>query len=104
MADYIRRDALREARNLAIRAYENANVFNADAIRKRLKPLLDAVVDTPAADVAEVVHCRDCKHKVRTVADGIVLCAEKHGMIRPTENDFCSYGEYQTNSGGAAHE
>lgn len=58
----------------------------------------------PAADVAEVVHCKDCKHKVRTVADGIVLCAEKHGMIRPTENDFCSYGEYQTNSGGAAHE
>lgn len=58
MSDYIRRDALREARNLAIRAYENANVFNADAIRKRLKPLLDAVVDTPAADVAEVVHAR----------------------------------------------
>ena len=58
MTDYIRRDALREARNLAIRAYENANVFNADAIRKRLKPLLDAVVDTPAADVAEVVHGR----------------------------------------------
>ena len=56
MADYIRRDALREARNLAIRAYENANVFNADAIRECLKPLLDAVVDTPAADVAEVVH------------------------------------------------
>ena len=56
MSDYIRRDALREARNLAIRVYENANVFNADAIRKCLKPLLDAVVDTPAADVAEVVH------------------------------------------------
>ena len=92
MSDYIRRDALREARNLAIRAYENANVFNADAIRKRLKPLLDAVVDTPAADVAEVVHCRDCKHKMRTIANGFVLCAEKHGMVKPTENDFCSYG------------
>jgi len=56
MADYIRRDALREARNLAIRAYENASVFNADAIRERLKPLLDAIVDVPAANVAEVVH------------------------------------------------
>ena len=58
MTDYIRRDALREARNLAIRAYENANVFNADAIRKRLKPLLDAVVDTPAA------YCPNCGAKM----------------------------------------
>lgn len=58
MADYIKRDALLEARELAICAYENAGVFNADAIRNRLKPLLDAVADTPAADVAEVVHGR----------------------------------------------
>lgn len=56
MADYIKRDALLEARELAICAYENAGVFNADAIRNHLKPLLDAVVDTPAADVADVVH------------------------------------------------
>lgn len=58
MAKCIKRDALLEARELAICAYENAGVFNADAIRKYLKPLLDAVVDTPAADVAEVVHGR----------------------------------------------
>ena len=58
MTDYIKRDALLEARELAICAYENAGVFNADAIRNHLKPLLDAVVDTPAADVAEVVHGR----------------------------------------------
>ena len=56
MAECIKRDALLEARELAICAYENAGVFNADAIRKYLKPLLDAVVDTPTADVAEVVH------------------------------------------------
>ena len=58
MTDYIKRDALLEARELAICAYENAGVFNADAIRNYLKPLLDAVVDTPAADVAEVVHAK----------------------------------------------
>mgnify|MGYP007100280177 CR=1 FL=1 len=58
MAKWIKRDALLEARELAICAYENAGVFNADAIRKYLKPLLDAVMDTPAADVAEVVHGR----------------------------------------------
>lgn len=87
MADFIRRED-------ALKVLCNNYAYAAMDVIKRL----------PAADVAEVVHCKDCKHKVRTVADGIVLCAEKHGMIRPTENDFCSYGEYQTNSGGAAHE
>lgn len=91
MSDYIRRDALREARNLAIRAYENANVFNADAIRKRLKPLLDAVVDTPAADVAEVVYCKDCKHRTESGNCG----HPRHHGILPSAYpyDFCNYGE-----------
>ena len=54
----------------------------------------------PAADVAEVVQCKDCKHKVRTDANGIVICSEEHGMYCPTESDFCRYGEYRTNTGG----
>lgn len=94
MTDYIKRAE-------ALADFEASNAENPCWTPQRVKTLL---LRQPAADVAEVVHCRDCKHKVRTVADGIVLCAEKHGMIRPTENDFCSYGEYQTNSGGAAHE
>lgn len=62
MTDYIPREALIGARNLAIRAYENANVFNANAIRENLKPLLDAVVDAPAADVAKVIHAHWIMH------------------------------------------
>lgn len=89
-ADYIRREDVQKALFAPEMCYAPVQV--------------KIIRELPAADVAEVVHCRECKHKVRTVADGIVLCAEKHGMIRPTENDFCSYGEYQTNSGGAAHE
>lgn len=54
----------------------------------------------PAADVAEMVRCKDCKHKVRTDANGIVICSEEHGMYCPTESDFCKYGEYRTNTGG----
>ena len=53
---------------------------------------LQSISDMPAADVAEVVRCRDCKHKVRTDANGIVICSEEHGMYCPTENDFCRYG------------
>lgn len=65
---------------------------------------LREIRNAPAADVAEVVRCKDCKHKLRTVANGVVICREKHGMVRPSLDDFCSYGEYQTNSGGNEHE
>ena len=93
MTDYIKRDALLEARELAICAYENAGVFNADAIRNHLKPLLDAVVDTPAADVAEVVRCKDCEYLVNTTinANGFLICDISDMEIAP--DDFCSYGE-----------
>lgn len=93
MTDYIKRDALLEARELAICAYENAGIFNADAIRNHLKPLLDAVVDTPAADVAEVVRCKDCEHLVNTTinANGFLICDISDMEIAP--DDFCSYGE-----------
>ena len=93
MTDYIKRDALLEARELAICAYENAGVFNADAIRNHLKPLLDAAVDTPAADVAEVVRCKDCEYLVNTTinANGFLICDISDMEIAP--DDFCSYGE-----------
>ena len=61
---------------------------------------LREIRNAPAADVAEVVRCKDCKHKVRTDANGIVICSEEHGMYCQTESDSCSYGEYQTNTGG----
>lgn len=45
------------------------------------------IKNMPAADVAEVVRCKDCKHKARTDANGIVICSEEHGMYCPTESD-----------------
>ena len=50
----------------------------------------------PAADVATVVWCRDCKHLYGTLC---TVC----GLLPRKPDDFCSYGEYQTN-GGADHE
>ena len=47
----------------------------------------------PTINTVEIVYCKDCKHKARTDANGIVICSEEHGMYCPTENDFCSYGE-----------
>lgn len=52
-----------------------------DAIEMVLEPLNNM----PAADVVEVVRCKDCKYKER----------ERCGLTRYTvrEYDFCSYGE-----------
>lgn len=51
------------------------------------------IEDELTVDAVPVVRCKDCKHKVRTDANGIVICSEEHGMYCPTENDSCSYGE-----------
>ncbi len=55
----------------------------------------------PAADVAEVVRCKDCAAWKRNV--GIVDGPNGHCFehdIDTNGQDFCSYGEYQTNTGG----
>ena len=47
----------------------------------------------PAADVVEVVRCRECKHGKRGV-DNMVRCSHPCGkMISMTAGDFCSYGQ-----------
>ena len=87
MADYIRREN-------ALYAIQRQRGATRSPAQNRLLDLLRVdIVRAPAADVAEVVRCKDCKHKVRTDANGIVICSEEHGMYCPTENDFCSYGE-----------
>ena len=66
------------------------------------------VIDSmPAADVAEVVRCRECKYwgdeeGELQRSDGVLfarckahnyLIDGRHTGWCPTENDFCSYGE-----------
>ena len=77
------------SRTEALKDFESCNAENPNWTPQRVKTLL---LRQPAADVAEVVRCKDCKHKVRTDANGIVICSEEHGMYCPTENDFCRYG------------
>ena len=95
MADeYIRRDAAMKA------VASQYGACRSPAQNRMIDEIRNKIRRMPAADVAEVVRCRDCKHKVRTDANGIVICSEEHGMYCPTESDSCSYGEYQTNTGG----
>lgn len=71
----------------------------------------NAVRDAPAADVVEVVRCKDCrKFKPRTSeykstvekADGdcfyVLMCDGNNSQIAAREfDDFCSHGERRTN-------
>lgn len=54
--------------------------------------LLDEI---PAADVVEVVRCKDCKYNV-----GTKKCLNPDSFFAvPKDDDFCSYGERK--DGGA---
>ena len=54
-----------------------------------------AVMDLPAADVVEVVRCKDCKYRgwVQEPCHGKTVHYCKLTENRVKDNDFCSYGE-----------
>ena len=89
MDDYIRRtDAVKIAEKYGL---ANGSVLGrhtglADCIARDISEL-------PAADVAEVVRCKDCKNLVNTTinANCFLICDISDMEIAP--EDFCSYGE-----------
>ena len=64
--------------------------FGVDVVRK--------LHEVPAADVAEVVRCKDCKH--RTEYGNCGHPRQKGVFPSAYPFDFCSYGGYKTNTGG----
>lgn len=62
-----------------------------ELVAKRCRDALSAV---PAADVAEVVRCRECIYRDGTPGQPNILCAQMH------DDDFCSYGQRKE----AAHD
>lgn len=80
MAEYIDREALRKV-------LENWRDAHADVDDEQGCGLLEDVIwevdAQPAADVAPVVHCKNCR-KFKTYA-----CR----MVASGYDDFCSYGE-----------
>ena len=106
MAEYIERtEELMLAMNAGARAIENARRYHGAIYTKNVSlespqkiPYLQAakvlreVSDAPAADVAPVVRCRDCKH-----CDPENHHCDHHmgtaAPLRRKPDDFCSYGE-----------
>lgn len=85
MADYISREA-------ALTALQDSDLFNTTERQLR------AIRELPAADVAEVVWCKDCKH--RTEYGNCGHPRQKGVLPSAYPFDFCSYGEHKTNTGG----
>ena len=103
MAEYIERtEKLMLAMNAGARAIENTNRYHGSLYIKDLYSgnskeilyLLAAKVlreasDAPAADVAPVVRCKDCKYN-----RGSKKCLNPDSFFAvPKDDDFCSYGE-----------
>lgn len=74
----------------------NAGTLHTREAEFLLQKVIFLLKNAPAADVVPVVPCKDCKH-YRNHPDG--LCYLHVVCVEP--DDFCSYGEYQTNTGGS---
>jgi hypothetical protein len=83
MGEYISREWLRK---WAVEVYERwGNVAEVQGYFVLRMPEV-----APAADVVEVVRCKDCKHLM--FSDCYGECSAGHyGIVRP--DHFCNYGE-----------
>ena len=98
MAEYIEREATIELlRSLGRRDYRREKGTIQDAIK-----MVSFSEYTPAADVAPVVRCKDCKHYDM----GVCLKIYSDGNMHPVAwqsrkpEDFCSYGERKDDADG----
>ena len=90
------------SRAKALADFEACNAENPRWTPQRVKTLL---LRLPAADVSEVVRCKDCKYgSYDSKPNGAMVCLRTNDGFWRKEADFCSYGEYQTNTGGVTLE
>ena len=90
MAEYIEREAISEE----IRKYYYKNPPNfsyGEGFDRGLDRAQRAILDAPAADVAEVVRCKDCKY-FGLNDENVPYCLNPFGLDDPEPNGFCSYG------------
>ena len=82
------------SREAALTALQDSDLFNTTERQLR------AIRELPAADVAEVVRCKYCRHLGAPLSGGCYDC-KKYMLPYCRPDDFCSHGEYQTNTGGS---
>ena len=85
MTEYIKRE---DAIDTVLDVYYNTP--DIDLSGKRLEA---AILNIPAADVAPVVHCKDCHWRGREECAMFYRCECGEQHTWETDNDFCSWGE-----------
>ena len=98
--EYIERGALLEILNGLYDHHLTMRNYVADGATQ---DCIEAVEQAPAADVVEVVRCKDCAFaKNNYLVDGLCICEKTiHDYIKGEiprntlmcEDDYCSYGE-----------
>ena len=79
------------SRTEALEDFESCNAENPYWTPQRVKTLL---LRQPAADVAEVVRCKDCKYgDYDSKPNGAMVCLRTKAGFWREETDFCSYGK-----------
>ncbi len=92
MAEYIERSYIRK-----MAMFEMAYTMETETDAAVVLRMID---DAPAADVAPVVRCKDCKYLVNATvnSNGFLICNAIDMEIAP--EDFCSYGECREDKDG----
>ena len=97
MAEYIEREAL--SHELVVEMVKCARMTE-ETKGTMAERVLNRVLEAPAADVVEVVRCKDCKFYQHGVifTDTKFCCRLRNGegkVVRYnfSDDDFCSYGE-----------
>lgn len=89
MANYIDRAALtKQLRTIMTRYFAQGRVD----VAKDYNWAITVLDSAPAADVAEVVRCKDCVYLEAPLSGGCYDC-KKYMLPYCRPDDFCSYGE-----------
>ena len=73
------------SREAALTALQDSDLFNTTERQLR------AIRELPAADVAYVVRCKDCKY-FGLNDENVPYCFNRFGLNDPEQNGFCGYG------------
>lgn len=103
MAEYIEREALINQIRLTVnRSSVGETSFNDISA----KTICSLILEAPAADVVEVVRCKDCRHRKEelNINDELeLMCGFNYGLrVRGTvsPDDFCSFGKRKEGAEG----
>lgn len=96
MAEYIEREALSKW------LHETMSAQTTTVGMAYVREFWNKVLDAPAADVAPVVRCKDCKHyKPNAMVENSCFNSNWNDeyAIPTSPDDFCSYGERKGGDG-----